>query len=144
MLIEGNSYLVEIFFDSDQVGVETLLEYRVDGAIAHLAVDLPDHEVDPPEGFLVPVALEPLEMELQPADRIEDGGGEIGAQDVLLDDVAGVEAAAVGFEIVFEPGDGKQQIFPVRGIGPGKIQLEVTETDVKDIRGLNTSFDKLA
>lgn len=121
MLIEGNSYLVEVFFYGDQVGVETLLEDRVDGAIAHLAIDLPDHKVDPLEGFLIPVAFEPLEMELQPADRIEDGTGEIGAQNDLLDDVAGVKAAAVGLEVVFESRNGKKEIFPVGGIGPGEI-----------------------
>ena len=70
MLIEGNSYFVELFFYGDQVRVETLLEDRVDSAVPHLAVDLPDQEVDPLEGFAVPVALEPLEMELKPADRI--------------------------------------------------------------------------
>src|ERR1700734_724649 len=99
MLIEGNSYLVEIFFYGDQIRVKSLLKDRVDGAVAHFAIDLPDHEVDPLEGFLVPIALEPLEMELKPADRIEDGSGEIGAQNDLLDDVAGVKAAAVSFEI---------------------------------------------
>lgn len=144
MLIEGNSYLVKIFFYSDQVGVEPLLENRVDGAIAHLAVDLPDHEVDPLEGFLIPVALQPLEVELQPADRIEDGAGEIGAQSDLLDDIAGVKATAISLEVVFESRYGKKQVFPVGGIGPGKIQLQITEPDVKDIRRLNASFDELA
>lgn len=144
MLIEGNSYLVEVFFYTDQVGVKSLLEDEVDGAVPHLAVDLPDEEVDPLEGFLIPVALEPLEMELKPADRIEDGAGEIRAQNDLFHHVVGFKAATVGLEIVFESRNGKQQIFPVRGIGPGKIQLQITEPDVKDIRRLDTPFDELA
>ena len=64
MLIECISHSVEIFFYADQVRVETLPEDRVHGAIANLAMDLSDQEVDPLVGFAIPIALKPLEMEL--------------------------------------------------------------------------------
>src|ERR1700733_433540 len=93
MLVERVAHFVEISLNPPEIAVQTLLQDGFDGGIPDLAHGPADHSVDFLPGFLVAVALQPLEIALEPLNRIEHRPGEIFVEYYLLHDIAGVEAA---------------------------------------------------
>src|SRR5580692_4277038 len=99
MLVQRISNLVEVFFDTDKIGVKALLQDRVDSTVFDPAMDLPDHKIDLLIGFPVPFAFQPFEMQLKAADRIKDGPWEIRAEDDLFDHIPRIESATICFQV---------------------------------------------
>src|ERR1700722_12689228 len=83
-------------------------------------------------------------MHMQPVDGIEDRAREVGVQYDQFHHIAGVESAAVCFQVELEARDRQQQVFPPGRIHAGEVIFQVAEFDIEDVCGLNATLDELA